>query len=36
MTNKYESEEVYAELEAEVEDAVDQPDARPVSSQPHD
>ena len=29
-------EAVYAELEQEVEDAVDKPDARPVSSQPHD
>jgi hypothetical protein len=36
MTNTYEPAENYAELEPEVEEAADQPDARPVSSQPHD
>ena len=34
--NVYESDEAYAELESEVEEVVDKPDARPVSSQPHD
>lgn len=36
MADNGELEKNYAELEQEVEDAVDQPDARPVSSQPHD
>lgn len=36
MTNTYEPAGNYAELEPEVEEAADKPDARPVSSQPHD
>ncbi|BDI15863.1 hypothetical protein ANSO36C_16650 [Nostoc cf. commune SO-36] len=36
MTNTYHRDESYAELEPEVEEVVDTPDARPVSSQPHD
>ena len=36
MTQEYEIEQSYAELEPEVEEAVDTPDARPVASQPHD
>ncbi len=36
MTQEYEIEQSYAELESEVEEVVDTPDARPVASQPHD
>lgn len=36
MTNTYEMDEAYAELEPEVEEVADKPDARPVASQPHD
>ncbi len=35
MTDSFEP-KVYAELEPEVEEAAREPDARPVSSQPHD
>lgn len=36
MTNTYEMDDAYAELESEVEEVADKPDARPVASQPHD
>jgi Protein of unknown function DUF262 len=36
MADPYETNEVYAELEPEVEEVSDKPDARPVASQPHD
>lgn len=36
MTSTYEVDEIYAELEPEVEEIADKPDARPVASQPHD
>ena len=36
MTEDYEIDQNYAELEPEVEEVTDKPDARPVASQPHD
>jgi len=36
MTENHEIDQDYAELEPEVEEVTDKPDARPVSSQPHD
>ncbi|MBD1849373.1 DUF262 domain-containing protein [Leptolyngbya sp. FACHB-711] len=36
MTENYEIDQEYAELEPEVEEVADKPDARPVASQPHD
>jgi Protein of unknown function DUF262 len=36
MTENYEIDRDYAELEPEVEEVTDKPDARPVASQPHD